>query len=485
MNILRQPAANDNNKRTKRETFERLVLAITHAIEERTEDDEEFGAFESVALAATNEAVRRCLTNKLQRMAESFADRVVIRGRVYKRHQSGSARYFGLCGAMEITRWTYRRVDVRNGPTVVPLDLAAGVSKGATPALAFAVAQGVAKAPVRSVEQDLKAAHRTPPSRTTMDRLARHLGTLVNESVDRIEPLLRAKEKLPAGAMAINLGLDRTTIPMEEADSDEDETAVSKRVVRYRMAYVGTVCVTNERCETLVARRYAAPAHEGAARMVQRMKADLEWALSQNSKLNVGVVQDGASEMWNLMREMLRSIPRLRGKRWRHIDPRKRGDRWRETIDRYHLMEKLARCLELLVPGNVARREAIYERWDHSLNKSERAICVIRKWIEERQWKATRRVGREIHRILGNYFLVPKNFFYATLPALGLQQGSGVTEGACKSLITMRAKRSGQRWRPVGISALLAIRCLMQSERFDLFWPKFQSRFRARVEQAA
>jgi hypothetical protein len=361
------------------------------------------------------------------------------------------------------------------------MELAAGLSERATPVLAFALAQGIAKAPVRSVEQDLKAAYRSPPSRTTMDRIARTLGTLVNEDVDAIESRLREREELPVNAKAINLGLDRTTIPMEECEPNEDGTAT--KVVRYRMAYVGTVCVTDVNCKALVTRRYAAPAHEGPHRIIARIKADLERALDQKPRLNVGVVQDGAPEMWNLMRDMLRTT-RLRAENWRDIDPRKHRNRWRETVDRFHLMAKLAAVLEVLVVSEKRRRR-IYAQWDAALDADDDAIVAIDEWIYERSLKCARRVNNVLQRIVGMYFIYKKHFRYASLRRLGLQQGSGVTEGACKSLITMRAKRSGQRWRPKGISALLAIRSLLDSDRLELFWPRFARRFHAPVCAAA
>jgi hypothetical protein len=47
-----------------------------------------------------------------------------------------------------------------------------------------------------------------------------------------------------------------------------------------------------------------------------------------------------------------------------------------------------------------------------------------------------------------------------------------VTEGACKSVITMRFKRSGQRWFEHGLSPCLQLRALHLNERlrpcFDL-----------------
>lgn len=479
MNILRHGAANDNSR--ARETFERLTDEIDRLFDRALDDDEPFEAVERFLLEVSNEAVRRHLERRLQRLAGSFGECVRVRGRLYQRHQPGTVRYFSLCGAMEIQRWTYRLMGERNGPTIVPLDLVAGLAERATPALAYALAQGIAKAPVRSVEQDLKAAHRVPPSRTTMDRIVRTLGTLVNEDVDVLEAKLRAQERLPENAKAINLGLDRTTIPMEECEPNADGTA--KKVVRYRMAYVGTVCVTDANCRALVTRKYAAPAHEGPTRVVARMKADLERALDQKPRLNVGVVQDGAPEMWNLMRDMLRTT-RLRARNWRDIDPRKHRNRWRETVDRFHVMEKLATALDLLV-GSDKRRRQIYEQWNAALDTDDDAIVAIDEWIYQRSLKCTRRVQAELHRVIGGYFIYKRHFRYASLARLGLQQGSGVTEGSCKSLITMRAKRTGQRWRPIGISALLAIRCLLDSDRLELFWTHFAKRFHATIKCAA
>jgi hypothetical protein len=75
-------------------------------------------------------------------------------------------------------------------------------------------------------------------------------------------------------------------------------------------------------------------------------------------------------------------------------------------------------------------------------------------------------------------------FRYASMLDLGLHIGSGVTEGACKSLIATRAKRSGQRWHETGIDAVLTLRSLALSNRFDPFWRRFAKRYRP-LEKAA
>src|SRR5207237_1351804 len=85
----------------------------------------------------------------------------------YRRHATGVRRYHTLCGAVEVRRDSYRRVGVHNGPTVVPLEVAAGIVENATPALAASVLEGFAMMPLRDYEGEMRAAHRVVPSRTS------------------------------------------------------------------------------------------------------------------------------------------------------------------------------------------------------------------------------------------------------------------------------------------------------------------------------
>ena len=70
---------------------------------------------------------------------------------------------------------------------------------------------------------------------------------------------------------------------------------------------------------------------------------------------------------------------------------------------------------------------------------------------------------------------------YARLRALGLPVGSGVTEGACKSVIKMRTTGGRQRWRPEGLAAVLTLRALHMSDRLPRFWANFARRYRKEV----
>jgi hypothetical protein len=115
---------------------------------------------------------------------------------------------------MDLERWTYREVGVRNGPTIVPLDLEAGIVEQATPALGYRVALGYAKDHRRSCEEDMRADHRCPPSRSTLERLAKAIGTEATRVASRITARVRCADRLPEGTVAIALGLDRAAVPM-------------------------------------------------------------------------------------------------------------------------------------------------------------------------------------------------------------------------------------------------------------------------------
>jgi len=74
---------------------------------------------------------------------------------------------------------------------------------------------------------------------------------------------------------------------------------------------------------------------------------------------------------------------------------------------------------------------------------------------------------------------------YARLRDAGLPVGSGVTEGACKSVVKKRTNNSGQRWRPEGLEAVLALRSVHMSERLPRFWAHFARGYRKEVTRCA
>ena len=61
---------------------------------------------------------------------------------------------------------------------------------------------------------------------------------------------------------------------------------------------------------------------------------------------------------------------------------------------------------------------------------------------------------------------------YPTFRAMGLCVATGVVEGGCKHIIGTRLKRGGMRWTVDGANAIIALRCAVESNRFDDFWER-------------
>jgi hypothetical protein len=459
-----------------------LRRVLREAVDVEVGRDASFAVREQAALALTNEAVRENLEEELQAIADEHADELFVDDALYRRHQCGTVVYHSLCGPLEVERWTYRRVGERNGPTVVPLELEAGLMERATPAMAHRVCRGHGRGGSRDLEADLRSSHRCPPSRTTLERMANRLGQAVRKATRRLEPAVRRHERMPSSARVLSVGLDRTTVPMEEPAPPGRQGPLRKRKkpyvrtppppieVNYRMAYVGTVALTDLDGDTVWSRRYAASADEGPAQVLHRMMQDVRWARRERAKLPVLIVQDAAPEMWKLLREALNGEPSVAT--------------WHEAIDRYHFAERLATIVETLA---VSDRPKLLAEWQKALDEHDDAVDDIRARVDAELDRGY--VGKARRTLYEQQTYLENNcdrLRYATLTRRGFPIGSGITEAACKSVIMQRTKRSGQRWHPHGVDAVLALRSHLLNDRLDPIVSQLRRRnYTAKVRRAA
>ena len=59
---------------------------------------------------------------------------------------------------------------------------------------------------------------------------------------------------------------------------------------------------------------------------------------------------------------------------------------------------------------------------------------------------------------------------YPVFRAQGMHVGSGIAEAACKTVVDTHAKRTGMRWTPEGVDAVLSLRTAQLNHTYDLFW---------------
>jgi len=445
----------------------------------------DFAEQEQVTLMLLDEAARGVLEGQLRDLALRFDDEVLVGGVAYKRHLLGTVIYHSLSGPLEVPRHTYRQKGVHDGPTVVPMELCAGIVEGATPALGYNVAHGYAQHDMRQHGGSLLTAHRVPPPRATLERLAKRIATAVTEQAPRIESKLRRAEKVPVGAHALSLGLDRTSTPMaEERPADAPPKLTPKRTkprvrvapppidVNYRMAYVGTVSIVDSDGSALAIRRYAAPACDDPAPLVDRMVSDVRALLGRCPTLNVGVVQDGAPEMWSATRDGLAALVQ-------------EGvlDGWNEGIDRCHLAQRLNSALEIC--GVDADERAMkLAVWKEQLDFKDSAIDSIERDLRLRYDALPVEKKEKLWEHLVYLRNNKDRMRYVTMAVRGLPIGSGVTESAAKTVVGQRTKKSGQHWSESGLRGVLCLRAIHLSDRLPAFWTHFARGYKAMVKAA-
>lgn len=61
---------------------------------------------------------------------------------------------------------------------------------------------------------------------------------------------------------------------------------------------------------------------------------------------------------------------------------------------------------------------------------------------------------------------------YPKFRAMGLCVATGVVEGGCKRIVGARLKQGGMHWTVAGANAIIALRCAVESNRFDDFWER-------------
>ena len=110
---------------------------------------------------------------------------------------------------------------------------------------------------------------------------------------------------------------------------------------------------------------------------------------------------------------------------------------------------------------------------------AEREAKVIRALVYLRD-KHPRR--KRIREVLGYFRRHRRRMDYAAAAERNLPIGSGVVEATCKTLATQRLKRSGMRWRHAGGQAILTLRGLVQSTRFEHAWHRLSDTYRTKVQ---
>lgn len=168
-------------------------------------------AARAVGVAALTEALRGL---------DPGAKRIVVDGTEYRRMSGPTfGRYEMLDGIARVRRYLYREEGVRNGPTVDPIALRAGVIDGMTPCAVEAVGQLVQALPTREAHEVAGSMRVLGMSRASLQRRAESLGAWWDaHRFEGADTCVRSVA-LPSEAVAISVSVDRVSTPLAEPKS--------------------------------------------------------------------------------------------------------------------------------------------------------------------------------------------------------------------------------------------------------------------------
>lgn len=405
-------------------------------------------------LSAATAAAERAAHGIILRSLDVDAPHVLIEGARHSRVGRYEQTYYTMAGPVEVERSVYRRDGERNGKVVDPISLRAGVvADGWLPQTARAMAHQVQRGTPREAEAGAAEIGRLPYSRSSFDRVAHAVGELYIRRDDDIEAALIDSYEPPTEARSISVGLDRVALPMAEprprpAGRPKKGAPKNPITVAWRMAWVGTVTLHDGDGNALHTLRYGRMPHDGAEGLLQAMADDVRQTLAKRPRLKVALLSDGAHDV----------VDQLATEVGQRLDKPPT-----QLVDFWHLIEKLAPAAAILGDGD--RRLA---RWKLSLlNASDAAggiLAELRVSGCEGIAIGDKKPVHEAITYLDNHH---SRMNYADARAAGLPIGSGNTEATCKTLVSVRMRRAGSRWKADTGRHILQLRALALSDRWD------------------
>jgi hypothetical protein len=136
-------------------------------------------------------------------------------------------------------------------------------------------------------------------------------------------------------------------------------------------------------------------------------------------------------------------------------------------VDLYHAREHVAGLGRILFGAHEKMMARYRRRWWALLDQG-RVEIILR---QARQHLPVDPDLRNIAQIEIHYLEKNKERMrYAKFRKQGLFVGSGVIEAGCKTVIGHRLKQSGMEWTIRGANAIIALRCVMKSNRLEDYW---------------
>jgi hypothetical protein len=409
-------------------------------------------------VAASAAAIERASHQAVLQGLEVDQPRVVIDGQRYHRVGRYEADSYTLAGPVRVTRTLYREHGQRTAKTVNAVSLRCGaVADGWLPATAQAMAHQLQQGTAREAELTAQQLGRLPYSRASFESIGHEVGRQYTAvRTDREESLIEAY-LIPADAASVSVALDRVSVPREEAVAEAERATqpeARKRKVwrQFRMASCATLTLHDRKGEALPTIGYGRMPNGEVDELCRTLAHDVWTLLRKQPGLGVILLADGAPELWNLLTSQLNA--------------QTLGVPVRQLVDLWPLLEKLGSAARLLY-GETHGSTVLHGWRLRLLNRTSSVAEILQELYASGKEQLLVGTSRPVHEAIPYVENHQPRLNYAAARRRGLPVGSGNVEATCKSLVAVRMKRPGARWKEESGEHLLNLRALALSDRSE------------------
>ncbi len=305
------------------------------------------------------------------------------------------------------------------------------------------------------------------PSRSSLDRVAKELSVHWESQRTAWEAHVCRQARVPVTAAVVALSVDGVMAPLRGENQPQKSTQPGKHAsgpTSYKEVGCGTVTLYDQDTERLQTIRYGRMPERKKATLQAQLETEVARVLALRPELFRVHLADRAKDNWRLLHDNEAHLP---------APPQPPV----EILDFYHACDHLKQGCDAAWGESTVQSKAQFEKLKTLLkaaeNGAERIIRSLRYQHNKARGTKRTRLSREL-----TYFRNQRHrMHYAEYIRGHLPIASGVMEASCKTLVTQRLKRSGMAWTVPGGQAVLTLRSLIQSDRWQPAWALLRADF--------
>lgn len=441
------------------------------------------------------DAIGLALMQEVFERADASEPELLINGELWGNHQRVHATYQTMFGSFEMMRGTYQRSG--RGRVAVPMELRLSIAEGRyTPQLARVMTRAVGLMTSEEAEGFLEEVGTAKVSVSTLHRVPRAIAARFEERRMEIEPAVRSNDPVPAEAVTVQVSLDGVMVPQDgehakprgrktkSPDPPRHEQRYKSKPVstpassdggsgrEWHEAGVATLAYYDEEGERLKTTYLGQMPEPLKATLARGMRDELIAAIRERPDLDVVFASDGAPHHWTVLAALEGELKRLRH----------RG-RVLFLVDFFHVAEYLQAGAEAIAGEATPEARLIARGWGDTLRLFDDGAVRVLKSMRYYRRKLEYGPRMKLDKAL-DYLATQNNANrarFAEAEKRNYPIGTGVTEAAAKTLVSVRMKRAGARYSQHGGQTILLFRSAVLSGRFHLLARRLEATHAANV----